>query len=405
MEHTREKAKRLAILKQLIKDLHAGAAFDEVKLRFGELIKDVSPGEIAEMEQALIAEGMPEEEIKRLCDVHAALFADMLTKPAGPKLGEGHPVHTFQLENKALGEVARELRGQFTALGDPPDTDEFKRQVDGIRASLDKLAEVEKHYLRKENQLFPVMEKLGITGPPKVMWAVHDDIRALLKKTKAALESADATSVVDNGVAFLTKLEDMISKEENILFPMVLERFSDEEWQTVKAGEEEIGYTLVEPREYAKAPAPSPASAPAPASASEHADALKLSTGALTPEQVDLMLTHLPVDVSFVDENDEVRYYSDVKDRIFPRSPGVIGRKVQNCHPPASVHIVQKILDAFRSGKKDVAEFWLELQGKFVHIRYFAVRDGEGKYRGTLEVSQDVTGIRQLKGERRLLDW
>lgn len=400
MEHTPEKAKRLEVLKQLIKDLHAGAAFDEIKRRFGELTKDVSPGEVAEMEQALIAEGMPEEEIKRLCDVHAALFADLLKQPAGPQVGEGHPVYTFKLENEALGTVARELRAKLTGLGDPPDDGKLAQQAGDIRALLDKLAEIEKHYLRKENQLFPVMERIGITGPPKVMWAVHEDIRGLLKGTWQALDSGEAASVAASGIAFLDKLEDMIFKEENILFPMVLEKFSDENWQAVRTGEEEIGYALIEAPDAAKA-----VTRPAKPAAPEHKDALGLSTGALTLEQVDLMLTHLPVDVSFVDEKDEVRYYSDVKDRIFPRSPGVIGRKVQDCHPPASVKIVQNILDAFRSSEKDTAEFWIELQGRFLHVRYFAVRDSSGTYRGTLEVSQDVTSIRKLKGERRLLDW
>lgn len=132
---------------------------------------------------------------------------------------------------------------------------------------------------------------------------------------------------------------------------------------------------------------------------------LPLDTGGLTLKQINLMLEHLPVDLSFVDESDEVRYYSDTADRVFPRSPGVIGRKVQNCHPPKSVHIVEKILDAFKAGSKDVAEFWIQLHGKFVHIRYFALRDRDGNYKGTLEVSQDVTNIRNLEGQRRLLDW
>lgn len=403
MEHTPEKAERLAILKQLIKDLHAGAAFDEVKRRFGELIKNVSPGEIAEMEQALIAEGMPEEEIKRLCDVHAALFQDMLKQPTKLQVAKGHPVHTFQLENEALSEVARELRRQFAALGDPPDGDEFKRQSSRIQELLEQLAEVEKHYLRKENQLFPVMEQIGITGPPKVMWAVHDDIRALLKSARKAVADGDAVTAVASSIAFLDKFEDMITKEENILFPMALEKLSDEDWQSVRTGEEEIGYALIETAGATNIAAPAPATSSVPPA--ETGDLLQLSTGALTLEQVNLILTHLPVDVSFVDENDEVRYYSDVKDRIFPRSPGVIGRKIQNCHPPASVHIVQKILDSFRSGEKDISEFWLELNGKFLHIRYFAVRNSNGDYKGTLEVSQDITGIRKLKGEHRLLDW
>lgn len=132
---------------------------------------------------------------------------------------------------------------------------------------------------------------------------------------------------------------------------------------------------------------------------------LSLDTGQLTLEQINIMLKHLPVDVSFVDSNDELRYYSDTADRIFARTPAVIGRKVQNCHPPKSVHVVNKILEEFKKGNKDAAEFWIELKGKFIHIRYFAMRDADGNYRGTLEVSQDVTEIRKLRGERRLLDW
>jgi len=130
-----------------------------------------------------------------------------------------------------------------------------------------------------------------------------------------------------------------------------------------------------------------------------------LDTGQLSLDQINIMLKHLPVDVSFVDASDELRYYSDTPQRIFARAPAVIGRKVQNCHPPKSVHVVQKIIDAFRAGEKDSAEFWIEIKGRFIHIRYFAMRDKEGRYRGTLEVSQDVTEIRKLRGERRLLDW
>lgn len=178
-----------------------------------------------------------------------------------------------------------------------------------------------------------------------------------------------------------------------------MELLTPEEWARVKAGEEEVGFAWIapppawQPKGVQEAP-------PVPS-----AESWPFDTGNLTPEQVNLILTHLPLDLSFVNERDEVVYYSATRDRIFPRSPGVIGRKVQKCHPPKSVHIVQQILDDFRSGKKDVAEFWLTVQGRFVHIRYFALRDASGLYRGCLEVTQDVTGIRALTGEKRLLDW
>jgi DUF438 domain-containing protein len=131
---------------------------------------------------------------------------------------------------------------------------------------------------------------------------------------------------------------------------------------------------------------------------------LELDTGALTAQEVNWLLRHLPVDVTYVDQEDTVRFFSQTRERIFPRSPAIIGRKVQKCHPPASVHRVQRILDDFRAGRCDQAEFWIQLDGKYIHIRYFAIRDQGGAYQGTLEVTQDITHIRTLEGERRLLD-
>jgi hypothetical protein len=196
-------------------------------------------------------------------------------------------------------------------------------------------------------------------------------------------------------------LKDMIYKEEHILFPMTLETLSDDDWAKVMTGEGEIGYAWIEPEKGWR-----------PTSAATQVEmmtgkvgSLNLDTGQLTVEQVNLMLTHLPVDLSFVNANDEVIYYSNTEDRIFPRSPGIIGRTVQNCHPPKSVDVVEKILDEFKSGSKDTADFWIQMRGRFIYIRYFAVRDSNGTYKGCLEVSQDVTDIRSLQGEKRLLDW
>ena len=201
-----------------------------------------------------------------------------------------------------------------------------------------------------------------------------------------------------------TAISDMIYKEENILFPMALETLTDEEWGRVLYGSDELGYSLIIPDTGWK-PAEGPLSKAPPERKAGGEAPLWLSTGGLTPKQLDLILTTLPVDITFVDAEDRVQYYSANKERIFPRSPGIIGRAVQNCHPPDSLHIVQNILDAFRSGEKDTSEFWIQLGEKFIHIRYYAIRDESGSYEGCLEVSQDVTGIRKLEGERRLLDW
>jgi uncharacterized protein len=375
---------RQEILKGIIRDLHAGADIGLLKKRFLELIKDVSPSEIANMEQRLISEGMPEEEVKRLCSVHVEVFRESLEKKAVPGLPSGHPVHTYMLENRYAETILHEM----VELKD----------LSKLPALIERLSAIDRHYTRKDNQLFPILEAKGIAGPSKVMWAIHDDIRAKLKDVSAKAGAGTATRKDIGELSDM--ISDMVYKEEHILFPMALETLTDEEWVRVSSGEHEIGYAWVEPGEKMK-----PSGTMGQPVSSGASGSLNLDTGRLTLDQLNLLLTHLPVDLSFVNDQDEVVYYSNTPERIFPRSPAVIGRKVQNCHPPKSVHIVQNILDAFKSGRKDTAEFWIQLKGRFLHIRYFAVRDDSGKYVGTLEVSQDVTSIRALEGEQRLLDW
>jgi uncharacterized protein len=390
---------RQEALKGIIRDLHDGVDMAVLKRRFHELIRDIDGTEIARMEQRLIAEGMPESEIKRLCDVHVELFRESLEQQEAPVVPGGHPLHTFMLENRAAEEIAEQVAAILTQLQANEDAAAVAELKDTLLELLDTLALINLHYLRKENQLFPVLEHHEISGPSEVMWAIHDDIRQGLKQVRAQLPAVGFAAVADSLKPLLQSVADMIYKEEHILFPMALEVLSDQDWLKVRQGEEEIGYAWVTPEaswgEEFTAAAPSTVAS---------AD-INLDTGRMSPELLNLMLTHLPVDLSFVNEHDETIYYSQTRERIFPRSPGVIGRKVQNCHPPKSMHIVQKILDEFRAGSRDSAEFWIKMGGRFIHIRYFAVRDGEGSYKGTLEVSQDVTGIRNLEGEKRLLDW
>lgn len=386
---------RLEELKSIIRELHHGGDFNALKARFETLAGGVDPRDIARMEQALMDEGIPQTEIKRLCDLHVAMFKSALDQLPKPETLPGHPIHTFILENRRFLELVGEVR----------------KRLEGARAGgeakellelWDKLSTVDIHYRRKENQLFPILERHGFTGPSQVMWAIHDDIRRQIKAARQALETGDWGDFARIAPDALQAIEDMVYKEENILFPVSLSMLSADEWGEVRRGEEEIGYALVQPGKVWHPGYGEPAAAATPAAALQ---ALPLETGILSLEQVNLMLLNLPVELSFVDENDEVRYYTGTPHKIFPRSPAVIGRKVQNCHPPESVHIVQKILDAFRAGSRDVAEFWINFRGRFIHIRYFAVRDHLRNYRGTLEVVQDATGIRELSGERRLLEW
>ncbi len=423
-----EREQRQEVLKGIIRDLHAGKDFEELKVRFARLIHNVGPTEIAEMEKRLIAEGMPEEEIKRLCNVHVAVFREALDRQQKPEATPGHPLHTFHLENDALGKAADELR-ELLEKADQDDHD--AEYLQAVKRQLSRLGEIEKHYLRKENQLFPMLEKHGIVGPPRVMWMIHDEVRVMLKTAKRAVDAGDLETIRKEGKDLVDTVTDMIYKEENILFPMSLQTLTGDEWVEVKRGEDEVGYALIEPGDEWKPGARAEKETEAKPTAKVEAalgagtgagvgvggasdDAavfgaesaeLTLDTGKLTPEQINLILTHLPVDVTYVDENNRVRYYTKGKHRIFPRSAGIIGREVQNCHPPKSIDVVNKIIDEFRAGTKDVAEFWINSNDRFIHIRYFALRDGGGRYRGVIEVTQDVTDIRALQGQKRLLDW
>jgi DUF438 domain-containing protein len=395
---------RQEVLKSIIRDLHAGVPMEQLKERFATLIEDVGAGEIGAMEQQLIAEGMPESEVRRLCDVHVEVFADALDGHEAVQVPAGHPIDSLQRENQAFLQLTATLRKVTDTIGNPPDMAQWERLKEGFTISMERLFQIQTHYLRKENQLFPYMEKHGIEGPPKVMWAIHDDVRTVIKEGRAALAGDAAVAALSAARQLTTMVDDMIYKEEKILFPMTLEALTEADWIEARQGEAEIGYALIgAPPEWPAAAAGAPA-APAVGEPAVGADLLMLNTGALTLAQADLMLGALPLDFSFVDEDDRVRYYSE-GDRIFPRSPGVIGRKVQNCHPPESVHKVQAIIDAFRAGEKDTAEFWLTIAGRFLHIRYFAVHDAAGAYKGVVETVQDVTAIRALEGQRRLLDW
>jgi len=372
-------------LRKLILALHAGEPFEQVKARFDTLIEGVSPEEIAAMEQQLIQDGMPVAEVQRLCDLHVGVIRGGLEANSGIDVPPGHPVHTYMAENREFEKLA----DQLVRAND----------IASLSERLDALSVIDIHYLRKENQLFPYLEKHGVSGPTQVMWGIHDEIRGALRALKERAAGDSLLEAREDAAEMVRTITEMIYKEEKILFPLALEKLSNEEWEEMRRGDDEIGYVFEPPPEWR------PEQREASASESDHSAAISLSTGRLTQQQLDRMLTHLPVDLSFVDPEDRVQFYSDNPDRVFPRSPAVIGRNVSNCHPPKSVDTVLKILKAFKEGSRDTAKFWIQLGGRFLLIQYFAVRNESAEYLGCLEVSQDVTEIRNLEGEQRLLDW
>jgi DUF438 domain-containing protein len=412
---------RQKVLRELLADLHAGKDFEAVKARFEEVFKNVSATEIAEAEQALIKEGLPVEEITRLCDVHAAVFkgsVEEIHRPANPQETPGHPAHTLRAENRALERLMNErirphldaFLGQDAGTGAGANAGAEEAAAAALAEDLAELGKIDIHYTKKEHLFFPYMEQHGITAPPKVMWAVDDDIRDLIKEASRMVhawvrpsesERPTKQAIKEYVDGTLTKVVDMISKEEDILLPMVLEVFTDEEWKLIADESKEIGYFLISPPPEWK-PATKRTSDGQP-EISAPSGAIVMPTGALQLNELVRMLDTLPVDITFVDKDNIVRYFSQGTERIFPRTKAVIGRRVVDCHPPTSVHIVEGIIESFRSGRKDHEDFWIKLGGKYVYIRYFAVRDVDGTFLGTLEVTQDIKPIQAIEGEKRLV--
>lgn len=395
-------------LKMIINQLHDGVSVEKLKKDFADIIKHTSPDEIADMENALIKEGFPLEEIQRLCDVHAQVFEQSLKKVGKSSKISGHPIYTFIEENKEAKRILKQLVKSVKKL---KKVTPKEKDILNFKDHFERLREIEKHYQRKENQLFPMLEAKKFTGPTKVMWGKHDEIREMIRNIDNLINNQTWGELSKKIKSLSSAIKKLIFLEEKILYPTSAKKLNTHEWADIKLGEPEIGYAWVTPSnlwdaQLAKVTQPVPIDEQKETGVSQKDQSkIQLSQGLLTTEQIDLILKNLPVDITFVDENDKVRYYSDTKDRIFPRSPAIIGREVQNCHPPKSVHIVNDIVKNFKEKEKDVVEFWIQMDGKFIHIRYFPIYDKNGTYKGVIEVSQEVSHIKKLEGERRLLDW
>lgn len=438
---------RQRAITEILTFLHQGGDFDQAKKMFNDQFSQVDVAEITAAERELIANGLNPSEIQNLCNVHAAVFKGAITNnqetPAFEK--PGHPVNTFKLENKIISSL---INDELLPV-------EKKWQQDGtnsnylqrMRQALGDLMKIDKHYARKENTIFPLMDKYGITAPPKVMWGVDDQIRQWIKDALALVnqEPTPDKYVIEAAIEKAAQeVLEMIFKEEDIMIPMLAEVATPLDWKKVRDDEGEIGYTLIptplpwsptqpeiaaskektanstiahelnqfalqlaqsdqqvnssEPVVYPKAPLRVTENA-----SQQDAQFLELDTGNLQLQQLIAIFKVLPVDLTFVDNTDHVRWFSDNQHRIFPRTKSVLGRAVVNCHPPKSVDKVQKILQEFHSGESEHAEFWINLHDeRFIHIEYFALHNQAGDYLGCLEVSQDATHLRSLTGEKRL---
>lgn len=390
-----------------------------------EKLGTCTPDEFAYAEQSLKGVYKDEEILEKMDDL-LDLFDGVLVR-AENEYPENHPLWAYLEEINAVEKVALEA-------------DELLKQEKFIKnpwlGIFDSLAEWRTHLSRKQNQLYPMLEDHGFDRPTRIMWTFDDAVRDAISASYALLREDKYEEFLASVPETLAKLRDLNSKELEVLLPTSYKLLSDEEFVRMSKNDHEIGYAIIQAPGLYVVPGINDSAAQLNGNNSAQGGAavsneflndlagllskyvgpvggapvgkdavLDVATGKLTLEQINLLFRHLPVDLSYVDENELVKFYSDTPHRIFPRSANVIGREVKNCHPAKSVHIVEEIVEKFRSGEQTQAEFWINKPGLFIYVIYTAVRDENGKFRGVLEMMQDCTHIRELEGSRTLLTW
>lgn len=384
---------------------------DEARAILRERVKTLRPYEIALAEQELKTFDEDEcrkEDIQQMME----LFQDVLDR-SRPDLPEDHPIMCYLRENDEM----RRLLKQVEELAQYP---VIKNQWLEL---YDELHKFRLHLSRKQNQLYSILERKGFDRPTTTMWLLDDFIRDEIRDARRLLEEDKDDEFIAMQPTVVADVLDLMQKEETVLYPTSLAMIRPAEFEEMKSGDREIGFAWIRVGKEAPKADTSKETAPATAAAgfanelasllgkygfgggSTPGALLEVATGQMTLEQINLVYKHMPVDFSYVDENEIVRFYTDTDHRVFPRSKNVIGRDVKNCHPRTSVHLVEEIVEKFRRGEQNEVDFWINKPGLFIYIYYVAVRDEEGRFRGVLEMMQDCTRIRSLEGSRTLLSW
>ncbi|MDD2393150.1 MAG: DUF438 domain-containing protein [Eubacteriales bacterium] len=396
---------RISELAALLKELMNGGTPEEAEKNLISELKEIDPAELAAAENLLVEEGIGVEDIQRANQIHADLVIGRMTGNFRDKIGKfetGHPIRVFAGENRGISVFLNEqlLPDIRKFLATESDTDREDLIYDA-----QELMKIIRHYDRKENLLFPYLERNGITAPPKVMWGVDDIIRQLLGLFKDAVTSDKASAKRIKLIAdrLLPQIETMIIKENEILLPMLLPLMSDSDWLLVAKESVHIGYVFnkgIEGSSNSDAATWINSNEDGCGSADlKYRDEINLPSGFMSTDQMTAMLNTLPTDLTFIDDEDIIRYYSEGKHQVFTRTRTIIGRNVYLCHPPKLVPVIRNMIEDFRSGRKDSQIVPVRKGSKLDLVRYYAVRDDEGTYIGTLEVTEEISGIIDLVRE------
>lgn len=397
---------KLKVVLEIKEAYNAGEyTLEEARKLLKSKVTSLSPEEVALAEQELTEEvddQCKKEDIQKMIDLFEGIM-----EVKRPKLDPAHPILRYFEEND-------EMRKNLLAIEDLVQYPIIKNQWFEL---YDKLKEFRIHLSRKQNQLYPVLEKKGFDRPTTTMWTLDDFIKDEISEFRTLLEDGKEDEFIEKQATLVEDIRDLMQKEETVLYPTSLKLITPEEFEDMKIGDKEIGFAFGVGKKIEKEPDKKENNVPTGAFIGELAELLakygivsnnkelEVTTGNLSLSQINMIFQNLPLDISFVDENEIVKFYSDTDHRIFPRSKNVIGRDVKNCHPRKSVHIVEEIIDKFKKGEEDHVDFWINKPGIFIYIYYAAVRDEKGNFKGILEVMQDCTRIRNLQGSRTLLTW
>jgi len=393
-EFTQHKSARLKKLVQLFEGILKGENPGTLVSENQKLIESCIPSDVISLVDQLVLMKIPMADLKKGINKLLNLLHKTISEyPWFPPEKESF-IGCLVENNRLLDEQLQEIRPIIREINKSQENEDLRKSLKSKFLEIEKFSN---YYLIKENILFPLIEKhVPEFRCLSVMWSFHDDIK---RNLKLAIEQL---SVESFGLKTFNRLVGDLFfnvyavkfREERILYPLVQEVVPEKELNSLFKESLEIGFPFY-----------TPVIIPENDEKKEsEEDRIDLETGNLTVEQIKLLFNHLPVDITFVDENNKVVYFSSPKKRIFPRTKSIIGRDVHNCHPPESVHVVEQIVETFRSGKKDVASFWINMKEQKLLIQYFAIRDENGIYKGVVEVSQEISEIQNLQGEKRLLD-
>lgn len=467
---------RIQVLKDILLRLHHGASPDSVEADFQAHFSDVSPIEVSLMEHELTNgdHGVGFEDVMKLCTVHAKVMAaGVQGKEVPDSEQEGHPVWLFKQENLALQAGLHRIQRLLDALeyAESQGQDLDPGLLRGLTRQYQLLDQFQRHYRRKEELFFPIMESYGHDAPPKVMWGVDDQIRDLFGLAKEALkglvdqtEGASVAQVLATYQAFVQEFKDMIFKEEAILIPLLLSLFSEDDWLAIAKDSPEFGYAIIQPdKEWAPSrvkfgeqgengelagagrgaqaqnEGPAQASAESPVSAIQAGSTAKpvansaadstakpatnsvadstaspapnpevdlpFGGGYLSLKEANLILNHLPFEITFIDKNDLFKYFNTsiaIENKLFPRVPSAIGRHVKMCHPPRSLDMVMTLIDDLKHKRRASESMWFHRSdGRFAYVTYIGVFDDQDQYMGVLEYVHDIAPLLDLGPDKR----